>query len=60
MSNSRMIVPALCAGVFVVGTSEYPVAGLLPQVGTSLHLSVGTAGQAVTVYALDVVIGGPR
>lgn len=55
-----MIVPALCAGVFVVGTSEYPVAGLLPQVGTSLHLSVGTAGQAVTVYALDVVIGGPR
>ncbi|MQY31381.1 MFS transporter [Nocardia aurantia] len=59
MNNSRVIVAALCAGVFVVGTSEYLVAGLLPQVGDSLGISVGAAGQVVTAYALGVVIGGP-
>ncbi|GAA2276174.1 MFS transporter [Nonomuraea roseoviolacea subsp. roseoviolacea] len=46
-------------GVFVVGTSEYLISGLLPQVGADLKVSVGTAGQAVTVYALGVVVGGP-
>lgn len=50
---------ALCASVFVVGTSEYLIAGLLPQVGADLDVSVGTAGQAVTAYALGVVVGGP-
>ncbi|TDC13536.1 MFS transporter [Streptomyces sp. 8K308] len=50
---------ALCASVFVVGTSEYLVAGMLPEVGADLQVSQGTAGQAVTAYALGVVIGGP-
>ncbi|MGK5673215.1 MFS transporter [Micromonospora sp. URMC 106] len=50
---------ALCASVFVVGTSEYLIAGLLPQVGADLHVPIGTAGQAVTAYALGVVVGGP-
>ncbi|WP_410663382.1 MFS transporter [Amycolatopsis sp. lyj-84] len=50
---------ALSTSVFVVGTSEYLIAGLLPQVGEDLDVSVGTAGQAVTAYALGVVIGGP-
>ncbi|MFD0687872.1 MFS transporter [Actinomadura fibrosa] len=49
----------LCVSVFVVGTSEYLISGLLPQVGADLGVSVGTAGQAVTVYALGVVVGGP-
>ncbi|MGW2838583.1 MFS transporter [Streptomyces sp. NPDC001493] len=53
------ILASLCASVFVVGTSEYLVAGLLPEVGSDLDVSVGTAGQAVTAYALGVVIGGP-
>lgn len=53
------ILAALCASVFVVGTAEYLIAGLLPQVGADLGVSVSTAGQAVTAYALGVVIGGP-
>ncbi|MGW1737891.1 MFS transporter [Nocardia sp. NPDC001965] len=59
MRKSYGVLAALCAGVFVVGTSEYLIAGLLPQVGADLGVSVGTAGQAVTAYALGVVIGGP-
>ncbi|MEU3185995.1 hypothetical protein ABZ707_17600 [Streptomyces sp. NPDC006923] len=37
----------------------YLVAGLPPQVGNDLEVSVGAAGQAVTAYALGVVVGGP-
>ncbi|MUN41181.1 MFS transporter [Actinomadura litoris] len=59
MRESVTIPAALCASVFVVGTSEYLISGLLPQVGADLDVSVGTAGQAVTVYALGVVFGGP-
>ncbi|MFC0534236.1 MFS transporter [Phytohabitans kaempferiae] len=59
MRKSYVILAALCASVFVVGTCEYLIAGLLPQVGGDLGVSVGTAGQAVTAYALGVVIGGP-
>lgn len=50
---------ALTASVFVVGTAEYLIAGMLPQVGSDLGVSPGTAGQAVTAYALGVVTGGP-
>ncbi|MDI2131099.1 MFS transporter [Yinghuangia seranimata] len=59
MSKSFASLAALCASVFVVGTSEYLVAGMLPEVGADLQVSQGTAGQAVTVYALGVVVGGP-
>ncbi|TQS26147.1 MFS transporter [Microbispora sp. KK1-11] len=59
MSKTFATLAALCVSVFVVGTSEYLISGLLPQVGADLKVSVGAAGQAVTVYALGVVIGGP-
>ncbi|MBD2894162.1 Inner membrane transport protein YdhP [Actinomadura sp. RB99] len=59
MRRSFATLAALCVSVFVVGTSEYLISGLLPQVGADLKVSVGTAGQAVTVYALGVVAGGP-
>ncbi|WP_026403567.1 MFS transporter [Actinomadura rifamycini] len=59
MSKSFATLAALCASVFVVGTAEYLIAGLLPEVSADLGVSQGTAGQAVTAYALGVVIGGP-
>ncbi|MER5650825.1 MFS transporter [Streptosporangium sp. NPDC002524] len=59
MRKSSVVLAALCASVFVIGTSEFLVAGLLPQVGADLRVSVEAAGQAVTAYALGVVIGGP-
>ncbi|MGW2223027.1 MFS transporter [Nonomuraea sp. NPDC001684] len=59
MDKGFATLAALCSSVFVVGTSEYLIAGLLPQVGADLDVSVGTAGQAVTAYALGVVAGGP-
>ncbi|MFF7726594.1 MFS transporter [Streptomyces sp. NPDC008001] len=59
MSKSFLPLAALSASVFVVGTAEYLISGMLPQVGSDLGIPEGTAGQSVTAYALGVVIGGP-
>ncbi|MEV0622523.1 MFS transporter [Nonomuraea sp. NPDC050404] len=59
MKKSLVVPAVLMVSVFVVGTSEYLIAGLLPQVAEDLGVSVATAGQTVTAYALGVVIGGP-
>ncbi|MFJ3661855.1 MFS transporter [Streptomyces sp. NPDC090119] len=59
MNRNSVSLAALCASVFVVGTSEYLVAGMLPEVGADLRVPQSTAGQAVTAYALGVVVGGP-
>ncbi|WP_169946962.1 MFS transporter [Microbispora sp. H11081] len=59
MRRTFATLAALSVSVFVLGTSEYLISGLLPQVGADLKVSVGAAGQAVTVYALGVVVGGP-
>ncbi|WP_166972967.1 MFS transporter [Brevibacterium atlanticum] len=45
--------------VFCTGSAEYLVAGILPQLAADLSVSIATAGQTVTAYALGVAIGGP-
>lgn len=45
--------------VFCTGTAEYLVAGVLPQLADDVGVSVPTAGQLVTAYALGVALGGP-
>ncbi|WFR71499.1 MFS transporter [Prescottella defluvii] len=50
---------ALAMGAFGIGTTEFVVMGLLPQMGADLGVSVPTAGFLVTGYALGVMIGAP-
>lgn len=50
---------ALAIGAFGIGTTEFVIMGLLPQVGADLGVSVPTAGYLVTGYALGVMIGAP-
>ncbi|HVT68320.1 MAG TPA: MFS transporter [Trebonia sp.] len=45
--------------IFAIGTAELLVSGLLPEIADGVHVSVATAGQLVTAYAVGVVIGGP-
>jgi DHA1 family inner membrane transport protein len=59
MKRTVLTLACLCLSVFVVGTAEFLVAGLLPQIGADLQVSVPVAGQAVTAYALGAVIAGP-
>ncbi len=50
---------ALAMGAFAIGTSEFVIMGLLPDVATDLAVSIPQAGLLVTGYALGVVIGAP-
>jgi DHA1 family inner membrane transport protein len=44
---------------FVMLSSEFIVAGLLPEIAAGLHISVGQAGWLVTAFALGMGIGAP-
>ena len=50
---------ALAAAAFGIGTTEFVIMGLLPEIGRSLAVSIPQAGQLVTCYALSVTIGSP-
>ncbi|WP_427928952.1 MFS transporter [Agrobacterium cavarae] len=50
---------ALAAGGFGIGTGEFAIMGLLPEVATTYGVSVPVAGHVITAYALGVVIGAP-
>ena len=50
---------ALFITAFAIGTAEFVVAGLLPQVSVDLGVDIPTAGLLITVYAMGVAIGGP-
>ncbi|NGO09545.1 MFS transporter [Streptomyces sp. HC44] len=50
---------ALAVAAFGIGTTEFVMMGLLPDVAEDLHISIPTAGYLVSAYALGVVIGAP-
>ncbi|WP_406210484.1 MFS transporter [Streptomyces sp. NBC_01017] len=50
---------ALAVGAFGIGTTEFVMMGLLPEVANDLDISIPTAGHLVSAYALGVVIGAP-
>ncbi|MFE2730987.1 MFS transporter [Streptomyces sp. NPDC059349] len=50
---------ALAVGAFGIGTTEFVMMGLLPNVADDLHISIPSAGRLVSAYALGVVIGAP-
>ncbi|MFE6171695.1 MFS transporter [Streptomyces sp. NPDC056464] len=50
---------ALAVGAFGIGTTEFVMMGLLPEVENDLDISIPTAGHLVSAYALGVVIGAP-
>ena len=50
---------AMALGGFAIGTGEFVIMGLLPDVAHGLGRSVTTAGNAITSYALGVVVGAP-
>ncbi|MEU0332829.1 MFS transporter [Streptomyces sp. NPDC006193] len=50
---------ALAVGAFGIGTTEFVMMGLLPDVADDLHISIPAAGHLVSAYALGVVVGAP-
>ncbi len=49
----------LTLAAFAIGTAEFIIAGILPQVATSLSITEGQAGYLISAYALAIVFGGP-
>ncbi|GAA1358823.1 MFS transporter [Streptomyces beijiangensis] len=50
---------ALAIGAFGIGTTEFVIMGLMPQIADTFQVSIPTAGFLVTGYALGVVAGAP-
>lgn len=49
----------LALAVFVMGTSEFMISGLLPRIAADLDVSVATAGLLTSAFAIGMVVGAP-
>lgn len=49
----------LALSAFAIGTTEFVIMGLLPDVARSLSVSIPTAGWLISGYALGVALGAP-
>ncbi|KQX56145.1 MULTISPECIES: MFS transporter [unclassified Streptomyces] len=52
-------VALLALGSFAMGTDAYAMAGLLPAIGSDLHVPVSLAGQSVTAFTLCYALAAP-
>jgi DHA1 family inner membrane transport protein len=50
---------ALAIGAFGIGTTEFVVMGMLPEIAEGLGVSVSAVGLLISAYALGVVVGAP-
>ncbi|MFH9062375.1 MFS transporter [Streptomyces coeruleorubidus] len=49
----------LALGIFAMVTSEFVVAGLMPQMAEGLHVTVPQIGYLITAFAVAMAAGGP-
>ncbi|MDX2681700.1 MFS transporter [Streptomyces sp. NY05-11A] len=54
-----LVVWVLATGTFLMGTTEFVVAGLLPQIAGDLGVGVSHAGLLITAFAVGMIVGGP-
>nr|CBA33924.1 hypothetical protein Csp_B21470 [Curvibacter putative symbiont of Hydra magnipapillata] len=54
-----LVILALACGGFGIGTGEFAIMGLLPDVAATFQVSTPQAGYVISAYALGVVVGAP-
>ncbi|MER7514922.1 MFS transporter [Streptomyces sp. NPDC126499] len=54
-----LAVYVLAAGIFAMVTSEFAVAGLMPQLAEGLGTGIEQIGYLVTIFAVAMTVGGP-
>ncbi len=61
LSKGRRIAAelSLAVGGFGIGTGEFAIMGLLPDIAVDLDLTAPEVGHLISAYALGVVIGAP-
>ncbi|QJQ20686.1 MFS transporter [Pseudomonas sp. SK] len=50
---------SMALGSFAIGTGEFAIMGLMPDIASNLQLSEPQVGHAISAYALGVVVGAP-
>ena len=50
---------ALAIGAFAIGSTEFVVIGLLPQIADGLGATIPAMGLLITAYAIGVMVGAP-
>ena len=58
MKIDKRIIP-LAIGGLGIGTTEFTVMGLLPDIAKTLQITIPQAGHLISAYAMGVVIGAP-
>lgn len=60
-SDRRLLRAILALGIggFSIGTGEFVIMGLLPEVAKDIGTTIPQAGHVISAYALGVVIGAP-
>ncbi|MFE5409533.1 MFS transporter [Microbacterium sp. NPDC056569] len=54
-----LVVYVLALGTFLMLTTEFVVAGILPEVAEDLQISLAQAGSLITVFAAGMIVGAP-
>ncbi len=54
-----LVILALACGGFAIGTGEFAIMGLLPDVAGTFAVTTPQAGYVISAYALGVVVGAP-
>jgi DHA1 family inner membrane transport protein len=55
----KRVLFALGVGGFAIGTSEFAVMGLMPEIARGLGINEPQVGHVISAYALGVVVGAP-
>ena len=58
-TRPSLALAALAVGAFAIGTGEFVIMGLLPDVAGGLGVDIPDAGRLISAYALGVVVGAP-
>jgi DHA1 family inner membrane transport protein len=58
-ARTNLVLATLFLGMFVIGSTELLVVGVLDLIAADLRVSIPAAGSLVTAYALGLAIGGP-
>lgn len=54
-----LVVPLLALGTFLMCTTEYLVAGLLPEMSSAFGVGLSQTGLLITAFAAGMIVGAP-
>ena len=58
-TTTKLAILAMAIGSFGIGTGEFAIMGLLPNLAREMLISEPEAGHVISAYALGVVVGAP-